>query len=98
MDYKEWFDKLCETHEREMKQAELRGYARGYRQGLESDVVPKPCNGPKYDVTTGGSAILSRRSRKSFARWWMNTRRFAAVMPGLLTVLRMSARILSRRR
>lgn len=25
MDYKEWFDKLCETHEREMKQAELRG-------------------------------------------------------------------------
>ena len=24
MDYKEWFDKLCETHEREMKQAELR--------------------------------------------------------------------------
>ena len=22
MDYKEWFDKLCETHERKMKQAE----------------------------------------------------------------------------
>lgn len=48
MDYKEWFDELCETHEREMKQAELRGYARGYQQGLESDVVPKPCNGPLY--------------------------------------------------
>ena len=58
MDYKEWFDKLCETHEREMKQAELRGYARGYRQGLESDVVPKPCNGPKYDDWRLGDFVM----------------------------------------
>lgn len=58
MDYKEWFDKLCETHEREIKQAELRGYARGYRQGLESDVVPKPCNGPKYDDWRLGDFVM----------------------------------------
>lgn len=68
MDYKEWFDKLCETHEREidklcetherkMKQAELRGYARGFQQGLES-AVPKPCNGPKYDDWELGDFIM----------------------------------------
>lgn len=41
-----------------MKQAELRGYARGYRQGLESDVVPKPCNGPKYDDWRLGDFVM----------------------------------------
>lgn len=46
MDYKEWFDKLCETHEREIKQAELRGYARGLPAGAgvgcSSEAVQRP--------------------------------------------------------
>lgn len=46
------------------------GYAKGYQQGLESELNPKPCNGPKYDDWELGDFVMQLTQEFCNVRLW----------------------------
>lgn len=68
MDYKEWFDKLCETHEREMKQAELRGYEEAEKEECRSDATESSVTPVECKYSTDRSKPLRSDSGAKLAK------------------------------